>query len=327
MDVTHEHIVWWLESVGGNRAGQLAHRTSIRAFYGWAFASGRVYENPSQERSLRSSARPLAPAWEAEIRSFRTYLRGIGRSEATVSLYRERLRRFAADHASAGPFEITLDDLVEWMARATWSAEYRRGNRATLRVFYQWAVDSGRTPDSPARRLPVVKAGQVRPRPVQDDEYESALRRARDSDRLALRLAAEVGLRRAEVATVHSRDITGTPGEWTLLVHGKGDKERLLPLPESIARSLRLLPEGYAFPGQINGHVSPRYLGKRISALLPTGVTMHALRHRFATRAHEHAGDILLVQQMLGHASPATTQRYVLVSDARLRSLVEAVSQ
>jgi site-specific recombinase XerD len=52
---------------------------------------------------------------------------------------------------------------------------------------------------------------------------------------------------------------------------------------------------------------------------------MHALRHRFATKAYNIDRDVFTVQQLLGHASPETTQRYVQVSDINMRRLVEAV--
>jgi len=144
-------------------------------------------------------------------------------------------------------------------------------------------------------------------------------------DRLALRLAGELGMRCAEVAQVHARDLTQSDDGWQLLVHGKGAKQRWLPVPDHLAHLLRA-HEGYVFPGGDNGHVSSIWLGKRISALLPEGVTMHALRHRFATKAYNIDRDVFAVQQLLGHASPSTTQRYVLVNDASRRRLVDAVS-
>ena len=105
-------------------------------------------------------------------------------------------------------------------------------------------------------------------------------------------------------------------------------------MPETLARSLRTLPEGYVFPGRIvekqrhsyAGRMSARYMGKKVKELLPDGVTMHALRHRFATRVYNHNRDVFTVQKLLGHASAATTQRYVQVSDERMRALVEAVN-
>src|SRR5690606_1693014 len=121
-------------------------------------------------------------------------------------------------------------------------------------------------------------------------------------------------------------DIIGTIESRALVVHGKGNKQRTLPLSNDLATALGARGEGYLFPGNLDGHLSADYIGKIISRLLPVGVTMHALRHRFATSAYNVDRDVFTVQQLLGHASPATTQRYVQVSDTNMRRLVEAVS-
>ncbi|MET3769439.1 integrase [Marisediminicola sp. UYEF4] len=324
--MNHENLCDWLNGLPCSRPTQLQHRVSVRAFYRWAKLTGRVFEDPAVEPSGRAQTLPVPPAWEVEIRGYRSYLRANGHSETTTSGRMQQLGRFARDNASLSPFEVTLDDLIEWMSGKRWAAETRRGNRATLVSFYGWAEDTDRIEVNPTSKLPVVKAAQPRPRPALDHEYSAALGRAGDRETLALRLGAEMGLRRAEVASLHSRDITGTQSAWSLQVHGKGAKLRTLPLPNGLAEQLRALPEGYVFPGQINGHMSPRWMGKLVSGLLPAGVTMHALRHRFATRAYNIDRDVFTVQQLLGHASPATTQRYVQVSDERMRRLVEAAN-
>ena len=141
-----------------------------------------------------------------------------------------------------------------------------------------------------------------------------------------LRLAAEAGLRRAEVAGVHTRDVVEDLGGWSLWVHGKGGRDRLVPLSRSLAVELRgHVERGYVFPGAVGGHLSPRWVGRIVAELLPGEVTMHQLRHRFATRAYGVDRDTFTVQQLLGHASPDTTRRYVAVPDERLRATVDAI--
>ena len=114
--------------------------------------------------------------------------------------------------------------------------------------------------------------------------------------------------------------------QWWLRVHGKGARQRTVPLTDDLASMLRGMPEGWAFPNGQGGHLSAGYLSKQVSELLPEGVTMHALRHRFATQAYNVDRDVFAVQRFLGHASPTTTQRYVLVSDQNLRALGAAVA-
>lgn len=141
-----------------------------------------------------------------------------------------------------------------------------------------------------------------------------------------LRLSAEAGLRRGEVAQVHTRDLVEDLDGWSLRVHGKGGRERVVPLPAALAVELRRLPAGWAFPGDCGGHLSPRWVGTVVARLLPAGYTMHTLRHRFATRAHDVDGDLCVVQELLGHANINTTRAYVAVDRRKLRRTVESAA-
>lgn len=150
--------------------------------------------------------------------------------------------------------------------------------------------------------------------------------KASPRERLMLRLAGEMGMRRAEVAAVHTSDLFEDMVGWSLVIHGKGQKDRIVPCPPRIVTALRALPAGYAFPGDDDGHLSPRWVGKLVTNLLEGDWTMHKLRHRFATKAYGIDRDTFTVQELLGHASPATTRLYVRVPNEALRRTVEAVA-
>lgn len=199
-------------------------------------------------------------------------------------------------------------------------------NFDTLRVFYRWAVATGRCGDDLSVAIPVVRASTPNPRPLPDIIYLEALRRADARSGMILRLGAEMGLRRSEVARLHSDDILPDLDGFSLRVHGKGGKERVVPMPDALARDVCALPLGWAFPGDDDGHLSPRWVGTLISRLLPPGWTMHKLRHRFATRAYAVDRDVFTVQELLGHASPATTRAYVKVPREGLRRTVQAAA-
>lgn len=335
--VTPSDVAEWLSALAVADETRRTMRDSLRAFYRWALGAGKVLEDPTAEESRRATRLPVPAAWEQPLTAYERYLYSKGTMPNSVRAYMEQLRTFAREHPSLDPFAVTLDDLFEWMAGKRWARETRRARKVSVSGFYQWATETGRTSEDPTAKLPVVRVGDPVARPATDVEYQAALLRA-DDERwaLALRLAAELGLRREEVARIHSADITTTPdGDW-LTVHGKGDKPRRVPLPASLALTLRTRPEGYVFPGKIvdrhahaskAGHLSARYLGKQVGELLPPGVTMHALRHRFATRAYNVDRDVFTLQKLLGHASAATTQRYVQVSDARMRALVESAGR
>lgn len=263
--------------------------------------------------------------WAAEIDNWGLALGAAGRSRHTIYLRSNHVKRLGR-WAESGPWQIQGEQLVSWLGGQDWDTSTKRAFRSSLRGFYAWGHGTGRIGHNPALELPTVPVKAPSPRPTPEDAYRLALVEAPPREYLMLRLAAECGLRRAEVACVHSNDLIQDLTGWSLIVHGKGNKIRVVPLPAVVARRLRELPEGYAFPGGDDGHLSPWWVGTLISRLLPEGWTMHTLRHRAATRWYSVDNDLLTVQQLLGHASPNTTQAYVAVPDVAKRRLVEAMA-
>lgn len=267
--------------------------------------------------------------WTTALDAWAIALRSAGRPETTITLRRYQLSRLARD-VEAGPWDLTGDDLITYTGAQTWGRDTRRAFRSAARAFYSWAITTGRTAGpSPADALAPVRAQPPAPHPADDDAVRQALAQAGPRERLAIRLAAEVGLRRGEVVLVHSRDLVRDVLGWSLVVHGKGGRDRLVPLGDGLAVAVREACErggGFAFPGRIEGHMAASTLGRYIGRLLPEGRSMHSLRHRFATRAYVSTGDLLAVQQLLGHTSPTTTQRYVQVDHARHREVMLAAA-
>lgn len=252
----------------------------------------------------------LTSEWDEAIEGFLAHERAGGKRKATNDQRRHHLQHFAR-RCTVGPWRVNADLLFDYFASQDWATETRRGRRTSLERFYTWALFRGKVTANPAEHLPKVRADAGRARPAPDRAYHEALIAAKPREKLMLRLAAEVGMRRGEVAVVHSRDLMEDLVGHSLVVHGKGGRTRVVPLPQSLGRTLATVPPGYLFPGDDAGHLSPRYVGKLIRDLLPDEWTMHTLRHRFGTRLYAHTKDLLMVQNMLGHATPTTTRRYV----------------
>lgn len=322
---TREHLLAATQELAAANSTKLTYRESLRAFYRWAHTSRRVWDDPTEEPSRRATSAPISPAWDAELRAYRAALRAEGIAETTIRVRLSQLRRFGRDHAHLSPWAVTLDDMLEWFGSKRWAKETRRGHRSAVRSFYRWGKATGRVKRNPAAKLPTMKSATPVPRPADMSDYDLALARADDRERLALRMAIGLGMRCGEVARAHGSDLRGGPGAWTLRVNGKGDKIRSLPVPDDLARTIRVKGNTWLFPGQIDGHLSAAYLGKRVNRVLPRGTTMHMLRHKFATDAYAITHDTFAVQRLLGHASPATTQRYVAIDDESLRDTVEEV--
>ena len=266
--------------------------------------------------------------WAAAIAGFVVALRAAGRPQSTLALRSYQLRRLAVGVAPCGPWEVTGGQLVDWAGSQEWAPETLRSWRSAARGFYRWAHACGYVQVDPALALPSVKPTDPNPRPAPEDAYRLALARACPRTRLILRLAAELGLRRGEVARVRGDDLERDLGGWTLVVLGKGGRVRRLPVTDGLAAAIRRAAPGGGFvlPGQVAGHLSPHYVGKLASRVLPDAWAMHSLRHRFATAAYQVDRDLLTVQQLLGHASPVTTRRYVRVPDDAARRTVAAVA-
>lgn len=265
----------------------------------------------------------VPPAWAAAIEEWERALRAAGRSAQTIETRTEHLRRCARQAGATSPGTLSAARLVRWAGSRTWARETRRSMYASLRSFYRWAVETGRSVDDPTEALPSVAAAPAVPRPVPEGDYRRALAAADPRTRAILRLAAEAGLRRAEIAQVGRRDLVSDLGGWTLVVHGKGQRDRLVPLTDSLAREVRarIGAGAWLLPSPRGGHLTARHVGKIASRALPEA-TLHMLRHRFATVVHTATHDLITTQRLLGHASVATTQRYVAVQDDALRGAV-----
>lgn len=230
-----------------------------------------------------------------------------------------QLRRFVGDNPQ--PWALDADDLVGWLAARRWAPETRRSYRAALRQFYAWGVRAGRLERSPAEELPPVPAPVTVARPAPAEAVAEGLAASDPRVRLMVALGARCGLRRAEIAQVHADDVERDLVGWSLVVHGKGRRERRVPLPDDLAFQLRRA-DGWVFPGLDAGHLSPPRVGELVAAALPGDWTAHTLRHYFASRTYRACRDPFIVQRLLGHAKLDTTLRYVQLGDDAVRGAV-----
>lgn len=253
-----------------------------------------------------------------------TYLRAAGRPESTIALRLYHLRRLAGTHPD--PASVTFEDLVTWLGGQDWSPNTRRAYRGSLRAYYQWATATGRLDHSPAALLPPVTVPRARPRPAPESAYRIALASADPRAALAIRLAAQCGLRRGEIARVRGEHVERDLAGYVLRVHGKGGHVRLVPLEEGLATTILECGPGWVFPSTHGGHLTPHHLGKLVSRHLPDGLTTHTLRHRCATVAYSRTRDLRAVQELLGHAKPETTAIYTAVPNDAVREAMRAAA-
>lgn len=241
-------------------------------------------------------------------------------SPGTIRLRRNHLRRLAGAH---GLLEVTESDLIAWMGSSSGKEpSSRKSVLASLRSFYRWAQRTGELQADPTLGLRRIVTPEGLPKPISEVALQAALAQADKETTLMLLLGAYAGLRRAEIAAVHSRDIT----DLGLMVKGKGRKVRRIPIHPVLAAALCEV-DGWAFPGRFpDAPVTPDYVAARLERVLPEPWTAHTLRHRFATQTYRACKDIRVVQQLLGHSSIQTTVRYVMIDQDALAAAVNAVA-
>ncbi|NIA68276.1 tyrosine recombinase XerC [Pelagibius litoralis] len=295
---------------------------------------------------------PAAADLQAALLDWQTWLRDEKRaSPHTLLAYQRDLQQFLTfltEHqgkaASLKDLSgLTAADFRAWLAaRANRGLERSSTARAlsSLRGFFRWltkhelaenaALATLRTPKVPKavpKALTASEAGEVvdTVAELSDDGWTGK------RDCAVLLLLYGCGLRIGEALGL-TRGEAPEAGQESLLVTGKGNKQRMVPLlsvvNEAIADYLAACPYGGdarspLFLGKRGGPLSARRVQEKMRALrgllgLPESATPHALRHSFATHLLAGGGDLRAIQELLGHASLSTTQRYTEVDVAGL---------
>ena len=254
-----------------------------------------------------------------DLSRFDAWLQAAGHSPGSRNLRTGTARRMME---KIDPVTATMSDVAVFMANPDWKPATRASVRSSLRVFFDWMVLEGLRSDTPMAGIKPVKVNVGVPHPCPEDGLKEALRVADYRTRLAVMLAGFAGLRRAEIAGMHGSMI----GVRELRVTGKGSKVRNVPVHPDLEEWVAPYrgKDHYLFPSSRSplGHMDPNSIGRMVRAVLPKGYSTHSLRHRFASQVHANSKDLRAVQTLLGHASLATTQIYVNVSNDQLASAV-----
>lgn len=257
---------------------------------------------------------PLFETW-------RTHQYSEGLSKRTVTERCATVLRFARD-TDTDPVTATTAHVTQWLAAGPWANSSRAVYHSHLRSWFDWLCRCGHRIDHPMSTMRKPRITRGAPHPVAASELPRLLEgRMWPTTRAMILLAVLAGLRVHEIARVRGQDVDR--GAWTLRVDGKGGVVADIPMHPMLVELAETMPvRGWWFPSasRPSGHLAGKSVGERIAkVMLRRGVqgTAHHLRHTFATELLESGADLRTVQELLRHASLATTQIYVRVQDRR----------
>jgi integrase/recombinase XerD len=246
-------------------------------------------------------------AYESDVRSFLEFLQG----EPLDALTEATVTAFLQKRKSEGLAISSLNRLL-----------------IALKVFLKFLKREGIIQANPAQFLPQAKDWRQIPEVLTESEVMRLLNMPESlQDRAILELLYSSGLRVSELCNVRIQDLD----EKMIRVFGKGGKERLVPIgaPALLAIDNHLATRGedesapWLFPGKAGRPITRMTVWQLVKkyaakAVPDKCVTPHTLRHSFATHLLDHGADLRVIQEMLGHATIASTDRYTHISKSRL---------
>lgn len=282
------------------------------------------------------------------LQRFKDYLAyELRTSQLTVEAYMRDCSQFAEFITGGKPetfdaVSVTRNDIRSWIASAEIANEApstRRRKLLSLRALFRYLRRSGDIKINPAADIPLPRIGKPLPAFVKENEIEEITSEEEfktDSfiefrNALVVDILYSTGMRCAELRDLRDSDINFDRGE--IKVTGKGDKQRILPVPAQlisrIQRYYELRRQYIAESSDrvivtqkgtaMNNSALQRIVKKRLASTSASKKSPHVLRHTFATTMLRHGADINSVKELLGHASLATTQIYTHLTLSELK--------
>lgn len=288
------------------------------------------------------------------VRSFLTFLTvERGASPETIRNYSSDLRQLSSfllsQTLSHRPFELaavsteSIRAYLHWLDR---NAEKRTSiarKLACLRSFYRYLQRTGIVARNPAEDLRSPKQPRLLPRVLTKDDAAALMTIPEGKTAMALRDRAiletlySTGARVSELVSINLRDFQ--PSDGLVRLRGKGKKERIVPIGEAAIQAIReyrqTVPSegtkrqdaGPIFLNHRGGRLTSRSVARivaRYSSRLAAGsISPHTLRHSFATHLLDEGADLRAIQEMLGHTSLGTTQKYTHVATDQLMAIYD----
>lgn len=262
-----------------------------------------------------------------EMSLWADWLRASGARPRTVGTRMAGVKALASHASLDDPATATTADLIGWLGscKTEWT---RKTYYATARSWFGWLVDMGLRTDNPLERIAKPRTPRSLPRPAPTATVPAMLAHPTCPRAYAYTcLACYAGLRVHEIAKVRGEDLEGG---W-LYVDGKGGHRAAIPVHERIAALAVGLPErGYWFPGAEDGHVHATAVSQTLrNGLRRAGAdgTAHSLRHWYGTAILRSSRDLRVTQELMRHASPASTAVYTQVASVDKQRAIASLNR
>lgn len=265
----------------------------------------------------------------------------------TLDTYRSDIRGFL--QFTEGKLDVSrnvIQDYIEYLESKMAKQSSIMRKASSLRQFFAFLYDEKIVESDPMLDIKLKSKYRQLPKVLSEEELSLLMSyfETRKNPKLQtmLHILYGAGLRVSELVslTKDSMIFDETAGRYILLVKGKGNKERIIPLNSLAVESIRLylnsLPEDfklsqYLFPSHSKeGYMTRQGFAKLLKSMAvdvgiaPQRISPHVIRHAFATHLLSHGADLLSIQKLLGHKSVTTTQIYTHVSTGKIRRLVES---
>ena len=290
-----------------------------------AAASDAITRFLAHKAALEAASNNTIAAYERDLIEFMTFL----------TLHK------GEPHGLAPLMQVSVQDMRSWMANARKTGIAPRSlarKLSAVKSFFRWLAEREGCDPTAVLATRAPKFNAKLPRPLSEDAAKQVLEtvelQSKDDwvgarDTAVITLLYGCGLRISEALGLKG---THTPLPEVLRIHGKGYKERIVPVLPAARQAVNayvalcpfpMEPEAPLFRGVRGGALNPRMISgvmaqARAQLGLPATATPHALRHSFATHLLNAGGDLRAIQELLGHASLSTTQAYTAVDSAHL---------
>ena len=268
-----------------------------------------------------------------KIKQFKYWLQSKRYSESTIGTYIDSIQTFLKYYATKNLNEITNDDLInfnnEYILANNYSASYQNQIVNAVKLFFRSIENKQIQPELIHR----PKTPKLLPNVLSKEEIKLILNaHGNIKHKAMLSLIYSCGLRRSELINLKLTDIDSKRG-LVIIRQGKGRKDRVAPLSEKVLELLRdyynaYKPNLWLFEGQDK---LKQYDENSLASVLKQAlekskikkpVTLHWLRHSYATHLLENGTDLRYIQEILGHSSSRTTEIYTHVSNKSLQKII-----